>query len=136
MAYDHPTSDHCGSCTACIDACPTDAISEHGYILDANKCISYLTIELREDIPTEFQEKMEGWAFGCDICQQVCPWNRFSTPHNDPLFRPSQELLSKPKEEWIELSEEVFDHLFERSAIQRTKYEGLKRNISFLYPEG
>jgi len=132
LEYDAPTTDHCGSCTACIDACPTDAIHESGYVLDASKCISYLTIELRDEIPLQFQDQMEGWAFGCDICQQVCPWNRFSTKHQESLFEPKDELLTKSKSEWTELTKEVFDHLFKESAVQRTKYEGLRRNISFL----
>jgi len=135
LAYDNATSDHCGSCTACIDACPTDAILDGGYILDAQKCISYLTIELKEEIPQEFQDKMEGWMFGCDICQQVCPWNRFSTPHDESKFNPSDELLSKNKNEWEEITEEVFNKLFEGSAVKRTKYKGLTRNIRFLQSE-
>ncbi len=132
LEYDHATSDHCGSCTACIDACPTDAIPDGGYIVDAQKCISYLTIELKDEIPQEFQDKMEGWMFGCDICQQVCPWNRFSTPHDESKFNPSDELLSKNKNEWEEITEEVFNKLFEGSAVKRTKYKGLTRNIRFL----
>jgi len=132
LDYDQPTSDHCGSCTACIDACPTDAIHESGYILDAKKCISYLTIELKDEIPAQYADKMEGWAFGCDICQQVCPWNRFSAPHQEPRFRPKEELLSKSHQEWLEITSDVFDRLFKGSAVTRTKYEGLKRNIRFL----
>ena len=132
LEYDNATSDHCGSCTACIDACPTDAIDEGGYVLDAQKCISYLTIELKDEIPQEFQDKMEGWMFGCDICQQVCPWNRFSNPHQEPKFAPSEELLSMKKSDWEEITQEVFDRLFQGSAVKRTKYEGLTRNIRFL----
>jgi len=132
LSYDHPVSDHCGTCTACIDACPTDAISESGYILDASKCISYLTIELRDEIPNEFQEQMEGWMFGCDICQEVCPWNRFSTTHQEPAFAPKEGLLDMTKSEWTELTQEVFSKVFSKSAVKRTKFKGLKRNIEFL----
>jgi len=135
LDYDHPTSDHCGSCTACIDACPTDAIHESGYILDAKKCISYLTIELKDEIPTQYADKMEGWAFGCDICQQVCPWNRFSSPHQESRFDPQEELLNKTQQEWLEITREVFDRLFKGSAVQRTQYKGLKRNIRFLHSQ-
>lgn len=132
LEYDQVTQDHCGTCTKCIDACPTDAISDKGYILDARKCISYLTIELKDEIPREFENKMEGWMFGCDICQQVCPWNRFSSPHTESKFEPKEELLNKSKKEWLEITNEVFDRLFEGSAVKRTKFEGLKRNIEFL----
>ena len=135
LEYDHPISDHCGTCTKCIDACPTDAIGENGYILDANKCISYLTIERKEAIPEEFREEMQDWIFGCDICQEVCPWNRFSTPHNEPDFQPKAALQSMTKRDWQEITEEVFDNLFLGSAVKRTKYEGLRRNIQFLNPE-
>ena len=132
LDYDHPVSDHCGTCTACIDACPTDAISESGYILDASKCISYLTIELRDEIPNEFQEQMEGWMFGCDICQEACPWNRFSTKHQEPAFAAKEGLLDMTKSEWTELTQEVFSKVFSKSAVKRTKFKGLKRNIEFL----
>ena len=132
LEYDQMSEDHCGSCTRCIDACPTEAIDEGGYILDASKCISYLTIELKEEIPTEFKGKMENWMFGCDICQQVCPWNRFSSPHSEDKFIPKEELLDKSKKEWMEITNEVFDRLFEGSPVKRTKFEGLKRNIDFL----
>ena len=124
--------DHCGTCRRCIDACPTEAISQEGYILDASKCISYLTIELKDEIPSTFSGKMENWMFGCDICQAVCPWNRFSKPHQEPTFEPSAELLDMSKHEWMEITEEVFQHLFRKSAVKRTKYQGLRRNISFL----
>ena len=129
--YDSPTTDHCGSCTACIDACPTEALIAP-YKIDGSKCISYLTIELKDQIPSEFQGKMDQWAFGCDVCQTVCPWNRFSTPHQEPAFNPQSELLSMTKNEWEEMTEEVFGVLFKNSAIKRTKYQGLKRNIKFL----
>lgn len=129
---DPPMRDHCGTCRRCIDACPTRAISPQGYLLDASRCISYLTIELREALPTEFSEHMEGWAFGCDICQEVCPWNRFATPHQEPELEPAEGLLEMTLEEWRHLSEETFGRLFGKSALRRTGYEGLRRNIRFL----
>jgi epoxyqueuosine reductase len=129
---DGPIKDYCGTCTRCIDACPTDAIAEGGYWLDASKCISYLTIELKEAIPESFQGKMENWMFGCDICQEVCPWNRFSQPHQEPAFKPHPDLLDMNRQDWEELTEEVFRKLFRKSAVKRTKYRGLKRNIQFL----
>ena len=132
LEYDHPIKDHCGTCTRCIDACPTNSISPQGYIMDGSKCISYLTIELKDDIPSEFKGKMENWMYGCDICQQVCPWNKFSTKHQEPEFEPKEELLNKSKAEWKELTEENFDNLFNGTAVRRTKYKGLKRNINFL----
>ena len=135
MAYDQPISDYCGTCTRCIDACPTDAIAADGYRMDGSKCISYLTIELKGKLSEEFRDKMENWMFGCDICQQVCPWNRFSTPHTEADFNPKTQLIDMNKEEWSDLSEPLFDALFEGSPIRRTKYEGLKRNISFLEDE-
>ena len=131
LEYDKPTTDHCGSCTACIDACPTDAIVEP-YIVDGSKCISYFTIELKESIPVEYQGSFDNWMFGCDVCQDVCPWNRFSKPHNEPLFNPHPELLSMSKKDWEEITQEVFNELFQNSAVKRTKYLGLKRNINFL----
>ncbi len=130
--YDAPTSDHCGTCTKCIDACPTDAIAESGYILDAQKCISYATIELKEKIPSAFEGKMKNWMFGCDICQEVCPWNRFSEPHDEPDFLPNKDLMDMSREEWYDLNEDAFDLLFHGTPVKRTKFEGLKRNISFL----
>jgi len=129
---DESTQDHCGTCTKCIDACPTDAIDESGYILDASKCISYLTIELKDQIPKEFTGKMDNWMFGCDICQDVCPWNRFSSNHQEDKFNPKDELLQMSKREWEEITLDVFDKLFEGSPVKRTKFEGLKRNIEFL----
>ncbi len=132
LDYDHPIKDYCGTCTRCIDHCPTGAISPEGYVIDGSKCISYLTIELKRDIPGEFSGKMSGWIFGCDICQQVCPWNRFSTPHQEPQFEPKESLLSLTKKDWENMSEEVFDKLFSGTAVKRTKYAGLKRNIEFL----
>ena len=129
---DEPIRDHCGTCRRCIDACPTDAIAQEGYVMDGSKCISYLTIELKNDIPGEFSGSMENWAFGCDICQEVCPWNRFSTPHQEPAFDPSEELQNMEEKDWYEMTEEVFDRLFEKSAFKRTKYSGLKRNLEFI----
>ncbi|MFZ1454620.1 MAG: tRNA epoxyqueuosine(34) reductase QueG [Saprospiraceae bacterium] len=132
MVYDQQLSDYCGTCTRCIDACPTEAIHEDGYLMDGSKCISYLTIELKKKLPLEYKDKMENWMFGCDICQQVCPWNRFAESHSEPAFLPKEKLISMSKEEWHDLSEPLFDELFEGSAVKRTKYEGLKRNIKFL----
>jgi len=129
---DAPATDHCGTCRRCVDACPTDAITPYG--VDGSRCISYLTIELKEAIPEEFKGRMDGWAFGCDICQQVCPWNRFSTPHSEPEFTPRPELLSMTSDNWHDMTELVFDELFAGSAVKRTKYTGLKRNIRFLGP--
>ena len=131
LEYDLPTTDHCGTCTACIDVCPTEAIVAP-YQLDATKCISYLTIELKDQLPTEFQGKMDNWAFGCDVCQDVCPWNRFSKQHNEPLFNSKPEILNYSKKDWEELTSETFNTIFKNSTISRTKYEGLKRNIDFL----
>ncbi len=132
LAYDEPTTDHCGSCTACIDACPTNAIEEP-YKLDASKCISYYTIELKAtDLPSEMKERFERWMFGCDICQDVCPWNRFSKPHQVDAFEPKDGLLELSEEEWRELTKEQFDELFAGSAVKRTKYKGLMRNIRFV----
>ena len=129
---DGPMKDYCGRCTRCIDACPTEAISPAGYFMDGSKCISYLTIELKEAIPEEFQGKMENWMFGCDICQEVCPWNRFAQKHQEPAFEPHPDLLKMSKNDWVDLSEEVFREVFRKSAVKRTKYAGLKRNIRFL----
>ncbi len=124
-------TDHCGTCTRCIDACPTDAIIGPR-LLDASRCISYLTIELKEAIPEEFKGKMEDWVFGCDICQDVCPWNKFSTPHSEPHFAPHPDLLNMTRKDWEELSQETFSQVFKKSAVKRTKYSGLMRNIRFL----
>lgn len=132
LQYDGPIKDYCGTCTRCIDACPTDAIAPQGYLMDGSKCISYLTIELREALPEAFRGKMDNWMFGCDICQDVCPWNRFSQPHQEPAFEPQPDLLDMTKADWKELTEEVFQKVFRRSAVKRTKYGGLRRNIEFL----
>lgn len=131
LDYDLPTTNHCGSCTACIDACPTQAITEP-FVVDGSKCISYLTIELKENIPSEFKGKMDDWMFGCDVCQDVCPWNRFSKTHNEPLFNSHPELLSMTKKDWEEITEDTFKKIFKKSPVKRTKYSGLKRNINFL----
>ena len=136
LTPDGPLKDYCGTCTRCIDACPTDAIAEEGYEMDGSKCISYLTIELKEAIPKEFEGKMEDWMFGCDICQEVCPWNRFSTPHSEPAFEPNSELHRMTRADWLELTEETFREVFKKSAVKRTKYSGLKRNIRFLTDPG
>ncbi len=132
LAYDHPfQTDHCGTCTRCIDACPTEAIIKP-YLVDGSKCISYLTIELKEQIPHEFKGKMDNWMFGCDICQDVCPWNSFSTPHQEEQFNPHPDLLHLNKKDWEEITDDVFSKLFKKSAVKRTKLVGLKRNINFL----
>lgn len=131
LEYDSAVTDHCGSCTACIDACPTGAIVADR-VVDGSKCISYFTIELKDEIPTSVKGQFEDWVFGCDICQNVCPWNRFSKPHNEPLFNPHPELLSMSKKDWEEITEEVFREVFRKSAVKRTKFSGLKRNIEFV----
>ena len=131
LEYDTPVTDHCGSCTACIDACPTNAIVADR-VVDGSKCISYYTIELKNEIPTSEKGKFEDWMFGCDICQDVCPWNRFSKVPNEPLFNPHPELLSMTKKDWEEITEDVFHKFFKNSAVKRTKFSGLKRNINFL----
>ncbi len=131
LAYDHPVTDHCGTCTACIDACPTQAIVEP-YKVDGSKCISYFTIELKNELPNSMKNKFDDWIFGCDICQDVCPWNRFSKTHNEPLFNPHPELLAMTQKDWEEITQEVFQKIFQKSAVKRTKFAGLKRNIEFL----
>ncbi len=131
LEYDTATTNHCGTCTACIDACPTEAIVAP-HIVDGSKCISYFTIELKENIPQELKGKFQDWAFGCDICQDVCPWNKFSKSHNEPLFNPNPEMLSMSKKDWKEITEETFKTVFKNSPLKRTKFEGLKRNIAFL----
>ena len=131
LEYDTPVTDHCGSCTACIDACPTQAIVEP-YVVDGSKCISYFTIELKDQIPSAFKNQFDDWMFGCDVCQDVCPWNRFSKSHSEPLFNPDSRLMNYSKQEWEDLTQEVFGEIFKKSAVKRTKFEGLKRNIAFL----
>jgi epoxyqueuosine reductase len=132
LEYDiEPAADHCGTCTNCIDACPTEAIVAP-YVVDGSRCISYLTIELKNEIPQEFMGKMDNWAFGCDICQDVCPWNKFSVLHNEPAFSPHPDLLNLNSKDWEDITEDVFNKVFKNSAVKRTKLSGLKRNISFL----
>ncbi len=131
LEYDFATTDHCGTCNACIDACPTEAIVAP-YVVDGSKCISYFTIELKENIPIEMKGKFNDWAFGCDICQDVCPWNKFSKPHSEPLFNPNNEILNFSKKDWIEITLETFNKVFKNSAVKRTKIDGFKRNILFL----
>ncbi|MCR6719933.1 MAG: tRNA epoxyqueuosine(34) reductase QueG [Chitinophagaceae bacterium] len=121
--------DYCGSCTRCMDACPTDAILPDKTI-DGSKCISYFTIELKEAfMPAEFKEKLDNWSFGCDTCQDVCPWNRFSKPHHEPAFTPIAEVLNLSTKEWKEMSETTFNQLFRHSPIKRTKWKGMMRNV-------
>ncbi len=127
---DGPMKDFCGTCTACMDACPTDAIIADG-VIDSNKCISYLTIELKEQIPSEFKEKMGNWIFGCDICQNVCPWNRFSKPHAEPRFNPTGEWPGFTNQDWKELTDEVFEKNFGKSAVTRAGFQRLKNNIDY-----
>lgn len=134
LEYDRPTTDHCGTCTACIDACPTDAIVADK-VVDSTKCISYLTIELREQIPSHFKDKMEGWAFGCDICQDVCPWNRFAAPHTQEQFSPHKNLGKLQQGDWQELTEEIFKEVFKKSAVKRAGYMKLRQNIAFVSPQ-
>ena len=131
LDYDSPTTDHCGSCTACLDACPTEAIVAP-YVVDGSKCISYFTIELKDNLPEEMKGKFDDWMFGCDVCQDVCPWNRFSKPHNEPLFQPNPDILNFSKADWEEITVDTFQKVFKNSAVKRTKYEGLLRNINFL----
>lgn len=131
LEYDSITTDHCGTCTACIDACPTQAIVEP-YVVDGSKCISYFTIELKDQLPNEMKGQFDDWIFGCDVCQDVCPWNKFSKPHNEPLFNPHPELLDLTKKDWEEITEDVFKKVFQKSAVKRTKFSGLQRNIEFL----
>ena len=131
LDYDKIESDHCGQCTACIDSCPTQAIAQP-YVVDGSKCISYFTIELKENIPKEFKGKFDDWVFGCDICQDVCPWNKFSKPHKEPLFQSSSELMKMSRDEWNEITEETFNKIFKDSAVKRTGYKGLTRNLNFI----
>jgi len=131
LEYDHAVTDHCGTCTACIDACPTQAIVDP-YVVDGSKCISYFTIELKNELPNEMKGSFDDWMFGCDVCQDVCPWNRFSKPHNEPLFNPNPDLLSMTKKDWEEITVDVFQKVFKKSAVKRTKFDGLTRNIEFL----
>jgi epoxyqueuosine reductase len=131
LEADAPIKDYCGTCRRCIDACPTQAIVEP-YVVDGSRCISYFTIELKEAIPNEVKGKFENWMFGCDICQDVCPWNRFAKRHQEPNFEPHPDLLGMTKSDWEEVTEEVFTELFRKSAVKRAKFSGLQRNIEFL----
>ena len=131
LDYDSIESDHCGQCTACIDSCPTQAITQP-YVVDGSKCISYFTIELKENIPKEFKGKFDDWVFGCDVCQDVCPWNKFSKSHKEPLFQSSSELMKMSRDEWNEITEETFNKIFKNSAVKRTGYKGLTRNLNFI----
>ena len=131
LEADGPIKDFCGTCTKCMDACPTDALNQ-AYVVDGSKCISYLTIELKDAIPVEFKDKMNDWIFGCDVCQDVCPWNRFSLQHQEPVFDSKSNILNFSKEDWVDISDEISKDLFTKSAVKRTKFEGLKRNINFI----
>ena len=131
LDYDRIESYHCGECTACIDSCPTEAIAQP-YVVDGSKCISYFTIELKENIPKEFKGKFDDWVFGCDICQDVCPWNKFSKPHKEPLFKTNPEVIKMSRDEWSEITEETFNKIFKNSALKRTGYKGLTRNLNFI----
>lgn len=135
LDYDTPATDHCGTCTKCIDACPTEAIIEPG-VVDGSKCISYYTIELKAELPITEEKSFENWVFGCDICQDVCPWNRFSQPHSAPAFNPNAELENMDLGSWEELTQETFNRVFKDSAVKRTKFSGLKRNIEFVKEQG
>ena len=128
---DHEVADFCGTCTRCLDACPTGAIIQP-YVVDGSKCISYFTIELKDAIPVAMKGQFDNNMFGCDICQDVCPWNSFSKPHQESTFVPHPDLLSMTKQQWKNISKETFDKLFKNSAVKRTKFNGLKRNIDFL----
>ncbi len=130
LNYDNETKDYCGSCTSCLDACPTDALYEP-YKIDASKCISYFTIELKEQFPKELKNDFNDWIFGCDICQDVCPWNKFSKPNNEPLLKPHEDINEYTKKDWIEMTDEVFKVVFKESPLKRAKYKGLKRNINY-----
>ena len=129
LEYDSPVKDHCGNCTLCIDSCPTDAIISP-QIVDGSKCISYFTIELKDKIPAPYKDKLDDWIFGCDVCQDVCPWNRFASPNTEKDFQPLPGLLDLKPKEWEEITEEIFNSMFEGSAIKRTGFNGLKRNIN------
>ncbi len=131
LEYDGELKDYCGTCTRCIDACPTEAIVQP-YVVDGSKCISYFTIELKNSIPEEYQNKLSNWVFGCDICQDVCPWNRFSRAHKEPLFNNTSGMLEWDKKEWTELTSEVFKKTFKDSPVKRTGYKGLLRNMGII----
>ena len=130
LEYNSPIADHCGTCTRCIDACPTEAIVQPG-VVNGSKCISYYTIELKSNEAISSKKKFQNWVFGCDICQDVCPWNRFSKPHNESAFEANKELQDMNSAAWEELTQEIFSNMFRKSAVKRTKFAGLMRNISF-----
>lgn len=131
LQYDFEmATDHCGKCTACMDACPTQAIVEP-HRVDGSKCISYFTIELKNEIPSGYEKQLDDWIFGCDICQDVCPWNSFSKPHGEPRFKPLNA-LSYSKSQWEEITEEVFSKIFAKSPLKRSKYRGVTRNILYV----
>ena len=130
LNYDNEVKDYCGSCTACLDSCPTNALYEP-YKIDASKCISYFTIELKEQFPDDLKKDFNDWIFGCDICQDVCPWNKLSKSSDEPLLKPKEEIKQYTKKDWIELTDEVFNVVFKESPLKRTKYQGLKRNIKY-----
>ncbi len=133
LDYDNEiVPDFCGTCTRCIDNCPTEAILP-GKVVDGSKCISYFTIELKDAlIPGAMKGKFDNWVFGCDVCQDVCPWNRFSKPTSEIQFEPLPEILNFTKNDWEELTEESFKKIFSRSPLKRTKYAGIKRNLKFI----
>ena len=132
LQYDEPMqTDHCGECTRCLDACPTDAILPNK-VVNGSQCISYFTIELKNELPNEMKGKFDDWIFGCDVCQQVCPWNRFALPTHEERFEPHPDKLNFGKRDWEEITEEVFRKVFKNSAVKRTKFAGLKRNIDFM----
>lgn len=136
LEYDDPfAKDFCGTCRKCIDACPTEAILDNK-VIDGSKCISYFTIELKDAlIPNEMKGKFDNWMFGCDTCQDVCPWNRFSHPHQEPSFDPLPEILNLNTHEWELLTEEAFRKIFQHSPLKRSKFNGIQRNLSFLKHE-
>jgi epoxyqueuosine reductase len=133
LEYDDPfAKDYCGSCTRCLDACPTGALVEPA-LVDGSRCISYLTIELKDElIAPEFKGRMEGWMFGCDICQDVCPWNRFSTPHQEPGLQPLPQLLDLTTADWKDMDEDFFRLLAKNSPLKRSKWKGIQRNLNFI----
>jgi len=132
LSYENNTDpkSYCGTCTKCIDACPTNAIKEN--YVDARSCISYLTIEYKGELPNSLKSKFSNWIFGCDICQDVCPWNKFASPHDEPLFEPDESLQNMTRTQWNELDKIQFKSMFKDSPVQRTGFKGLKRNIEFL----
>ena len=131
LSYDAPVTDHCGTCTKCIDACPTEAIVAP-YVVDGSKCISYFTIELKNEFPKEVKGKFDNWMFGCDICQDVCPWNKFAQPHQTSSFSAHEKLQELNEEDWTEMTEEVFKEVFKKSAVKRAGYMKLKQSIDFI----